>query len=77
MKNYESHPIIYLVHNHVQVSRLIGYIVIHQRKCPLGEKKSCIDLTKGVLSSGVQVLILGCIKISIRKISNGLLGDWT
>jgi len=75
MKNSENSPIRYLIYNHVQVSKLIGYIVINQRECLLGVKKSCTDLTKGVLSSGVQVLILGCIKIKIRKISSGLLGD--
>ena len=76
MKNSESPPIRYLVHNHIQISRLIGYIVIHQRKCLLGVKKSFTDLTKGVLSSDVQELILGYIKIRIRKISSGILGDW-
>ena len=58
VKNSESPPIRYLVHNHIQVSRLIGYIVFHQRKCLLGVKKSCTVLTKGVLSSDVQKLIL-------------------
>ena len=40
VKNSES-PIRYLVHNHLQVSRLIGYNVIHQRKCLLSVKKRC------------------------------------
>ena len=75
-ENSESSPIRYLIHNHVQVSRLIRYIIINQRECLLGIKKSCTDLTKGALSNNIQVLILGCIKIRIRKISNGLLGDW-
>ena len=44
--------------------------------CLLGVEKSCIDLTKGVLSSSVK-LILNCIKIRIRKISSTLLGYWT
>ena len=76
MKNFESSPIRYLVYNNVQVSWLIRYIVINQREyllsvkkrctsicCLLGVEKSCTDLIKGVLSSGVQELILGCIKI--------------
>ena len=77
VKNSENPPIRFLVHNHIQILRLIGYIVINQRKYLLDVKKSCTDLTKGVLSRGVQELILRCIKIRIRKISSGLLGDWT
>ena len=32
MKNFESPPIRYLVHDHIQVSRLMGYFVIIQRE---------------------------------------------
>ena len=45
--------------------------------CLLGVEKSCTDLTNVVLSSGVQGVDFECIKIRIRKILIGLLGDWT
>ena len=66
VKNFESPPIRYLAHDHIQVSRLIGYFVINQREYLLGVKKrctkscyllgvekSCTDFAKVVLSSGV------------------------
>jgi len=92
VKNSESSPIKVLVHNHIQVLRLKGYVVVTQRevlykviflvlrrgvpeKCLLGIEKSCMDLTKIVLSSGVQGVDFGCTKSMLRKISSGLLGD--
>ena len=79
MKNSESPPIRVLIHDHIQVSRLIGYFVITQREelykviflilrrgvqenYLLGVEKSCTDLTKVVLSSGVQEVDFGCTK---------------
>jgi len=70
VKNSESPPIRVLVHDHIHVSRLIGYFEIIQREelykivflvlrrvvqgsCLLGVEKSCMDLAKVVLSSGV------------------------
>ena len=91
MKNSESPLIKVLVHDHIQVSRLIGYFVITQREvlckviflvlrrgvqrnCLLGVEKSCTDLVKVILSSGVQGVNFGFTK-SVRKISSGLLED--
>ena len=43
-----------------------------QGNCVLGVKKSCTDLAKFVLSSGVQGVDFGCTKSRIRKISSGV-----
>ena len=48
---------------------------IHSKSyCLLGVEKSCTNLARVILSSGIKELILGCIKIKITKISSGLLG---
>ena len=75
MKNSESPPIRVLIHDHIQVSRLIGYFVTQrevlykviflvlrrgvQENCLLGVEKSCTDLTKVVCQVMYKVLVLG------------------
>ena len=43
-----------------------------QENCLLSVEKSCTDLAKVVLSSGVQGVDFGCTKSRIRKISSGV-----
>ena len=72
VKNSESSPIRYLVHNHVQISRLIGYIIINQRVVIFLVQRRIVQIWQKVFYQVVyKELILECIKIRIRKISSG------
>jgi len=66
--------------NHSKKGVVQGYLLGAEKRCTRKSSSWCkeelYEFGKSCLSSGVHGVDFGCTKSRIRKISNGLLGDW-